>query len=271
MLTDFIDKFRHGDRLFGTLITAVSPKWIELTAGLKLDCIFIDLEHFPTDWTNLNWMCQLCRAYDLPAIVRIPSADPFEACRVLDMGAAGIVAAYIETPEQVQALRSAAKLRPIKGKKLTDVLSGHELFDNDMNRYIKTFNKDHVLLVNIESTAALDRLDDILAVPDLDGVLIGPHDLSCSLGVPEQYDHPRFEKAVLSIIEKVRKKRLGVGMHNLPETAQDIKYGRAGVNLILRLADITLFRNALRHDLSKIRKGLHLNVSSDKSDKNLII
>ena len=77
-----------------------------------------------------------------------------------------------------------------------------------MVEYVRKYNQNHVLLVNIESVPALEALDEILAVPGLDGVLLGPHDLSCSLGVPEQYDHPRFEKAVHELITKARAHRL---------------------------------------------------------------
>jgi 4-hydroxy-2-oxoheptanedioate aldolase len=106
------------------------------------------------DWHNLGWMCHAFRGLGIAPIVRIPRPDPFEACRVLDMGARGIVAAYVETAEQVQLLRGAVKCRPLKGRKLEQLLSGKTPLEGEMVEYVRNYNQNHVLLVNIESVPA---------------------------------------------------------------------------------------------------------------------
>jgi 2-keto-3-deoxy-L-rhamnonate aldolase RhmA len=245
-----------GRRVYGTLVTSTSPRSLDAVAGVGLDCVFIDTEHIPLNWHDLGWMCRAYRGIGLAPIVRIPRADPFDACRVLDVGARGIVAAYVETADEVRALRGAVKLRPLKGKRLAEILSGEPPLKGELARYVEQYNRDHVMLVNIESVAAIEALDSILAVPDLDGLLIGPHDLSCSLGIPEQYDHPLFEEAVHAIIASGRAKGVGVGMHNLPKVEQDIRYAKAGLNLILRMSDLMLFRRGLMEDLGRLKAGL---------------
>jgi 2-keto-3-deoxy-L-rhamnonate aldolase RhmA len=264
------EALRAGKRLYGTLISSTSPKWMEIIARLSLDCIFIDTEHIPMDWHKLGWMCHAFRGLGIAPIVRIPRPDPFEACRVLDMGARGIVAAYVETAEQVQLLRGAVKCRPLKGRKLEELLSGKLPLEGEMAEYVRNYNRNNVLLVNIESVPALEALDDILAVPELDGVLLGPHDLSCSLGVPEQYDHPRFEKAVHELITKARAKNVGAGAHFLPSVEHEIKWAKVGLNLILHLTDMHLFRRALNDDLTRLRKALGDEVA-DKGSRDLAI
>jgi 4-hydroxy-2-oxoheptanedioate aldolase len=253
---ELAEALRSGKRIYGTLIISTSPKWIDVVRDLDIDCVFIDTEHIPLEWQKLGWMCQTFRALGLATIVRIPSPDPFEACRVLDVGAAGVVAAYMETAEQVNQLRSAVKLRPLKGKKLQDVLSGKLKLEGALAEHIRQRSEGNVLLVNIESTPAVEALDEILAVPGVDGLMIGPSDLSCSLGIPQQFDHPLFAEAMQTIIEKARAKNVGVGCHNLPRVDQEIKWGKAGMNMILRRADMTLFQRALTEDLNKIREGL---------------
>jgi len=161
--------------------------------------------------------------------------------------------AYIETAEEVRLLRGASKLRPLKGKKLDDILSGRTPLEGELAKYVQRRNENNILLVNIESVAAVAALDQILAVPDVDCVLIGPHDLSCSLGHPEQYDHPLFEKTIAEIITKTRAKNVGVGIHNLPKLEQEIKWCRAGMNLILHRSDVSLFRHGLHDNLTAIR------------------
>ena len=249
------DALHCGRRAYGTLVTSTSPKSLQAMAGLGLDCVFIDTEHIPMNWDHLGWMCHAYRGRGIVPIVRIPRADPFEACRVLDMGAGGVVAAYVETAEEVRRLRGATKLRPLKGRKLEAILEGGSVLAGELADYVEAANEDHLLLVNIESVAAIEALDEILDVPGLDGVLIGPYDLSCSLGIPEQYDHPAFGDAMLEIITKARARNVGAGMHNLPEIEQEIRWGKAGMNLILHSSDIGLFRRALHQNLSALRRG----------------
>jgi 2-keto-3-deoxy-L-rhamnonate aldolase RhmA len=98
------------------------------------------------------------------------------------------------------------------------------------------------------------RLDQILAVPGLDGVVIGPHDLSLSLGVPEQYSDPRFDAAVEEIVSKVREKGLGVGIHFPYDPNLQVKWARKGLNIILHSADIFLFQQGLQRDITTIRQ-----------------
>jgi 2-keto-3-deoxy-L-rhamnonate aldolase RhmA len=256
----------HGQRVYGTLVTSTSPKAAEALQCAALDCVFIDTEHFPMSWSDLGWMCRTYSLMGLAPLVRIPRADPFEACRVLDMGASGVVAAYTESAEEVRALRGAAKLRPLKGRKLQEILSGKAKLKGEFADYVRRRNENNVLIVNIESVAAVEALDQILSVPGVDALLIGPHDLSCSLGVPEHYDHPLFEKTVAEIITKGRAKKVGVGVHNLPTLDQEIKWARAGLNLILHRADIILFRQALHHNLAALRKKLGDGVAKWKPD-----
>jgi 2-keto-3-deoxy-L-rhamnonate aldolase RhmA len=253
---ELIEALHSGKRIYGTLIISTSPKWVEEMRDLDIDCVFIDTEHIPMDWDKLGWMCHTFRGLGMAPIVRIPRPDPFEACRVLDMGGVGVVAAYMETAEQVNQLRSALKLRPFKGKRLEDILSGEEKLEGDVADFVAKKNEGQVLLVNIESVAAIEALDEILAVPGVDGLLVGPSDLSCSLGIPHQFDDPLFAEAMQTIIDKARAKNVGVGCHNLPRVDQEIKWGKAGLNMILRRADMTLFRRALDEDLGKIREAL---------------
>ena len=117
-------------------------------------------------------------------------------------------------------------------------------------------------MINIESVPALERLEHILAVPGLDGVIIGPHDLSISLGLPEQYHDPRFMDAVGEIISKVREKGLGVGIHFSQEAELQIKWAKAGANIIMHSSDIALFQQRLKEDITAIRSALGEEVST---------
>jgi 4-hydroxy-2-oxoheptanedioate aldolase len=173
----------------------------------------------------------------------------------LDGGAVGVVAPYVETAEQVQILRGAVKMRPIKGQRLMNMLSGTEEPESELQEYLTAYNSDRVLVVNIESRPAFENLDDILSVPGLDAVLIGPHDLSVSLGIAERYFDSRFEATVEEIIEKARAKNVGVGFHTVyPQgIEQEIRWIRKGMNMILHLADLIAFCSRINEDIKRIK------------------
>jgi 4-hydroxy-2-oxoheptanedioate aldolase len=263
---EFLDCLKKGKHLYGTAVLSPSPLWPSAVKRAGADFVFIDTEHTPFDRTILSQMCLSYRGYGLPPLVRIPSADPHEARRVLDGGASGILAPYIESPEQVRELVGAVKLRPLKGERLREALQKQDSLTPELKDYLRDWNKGNFLIINIESIPAIERLDRILAEPGLDGVIIGPHDLSISLGLPEQYHDPRFEDVVREIISRVREKGLGVGIHFSREAELQIKWTKAGANIIMHSSDIALFQQRLTDDFTAIRRALREEVDTTRTE-----
>ena len=265
---EFLDHLKKGKRLFGTAVLSPSPLWPSAIKRAGADFVFIDTEHTPFDRTVLAQMCLSYKGYGLPPLVRIASPDPHEARKVLDGGASGILAPYIESPEQVRELVGATKLRPLKGERLREALQKQDSLTPELKDYLRDFNRGNFLMINIESVPALERLEHILAEPGLDGVIIGPHDLSISLGLPEQYHDPRFMDVVGGIISKVREKGLGVGIHFSQETELQIKWAKAGANIIMHSSDIALFQQRLKEDITAIRSALGEKDSTTREGDN---
>ncbi len=267
----FAKSLKGGNTVYGTLIVSTSPRWLSVANTLGLDYVFIDTEHIAIDRERLSWMCQAYSGIGLPALVRITAPDPYQATAILDGGAAGVVAPYIETVEQVQQLVGAVKARPIKGDRLQRYLSSEQDFETDLKDYIDHECDDNVLIVNIESMPAIENLDGILKVEGLDGVLVGPHDLSCSLGIPEQYDHPRFVEAVDTIITQTRAAGKSAGIHIIfPDgLEQEIRWAKLGANLILHGADIIAFKQTMSHDLQHIKNALGQSANKDQTTINI--
>lgn len=249
---------KNGDYVYGTAILSPSSVWPKIVASLGLDLVFIDTEHTPLNRETVSWMCHMYSAYHLAPIVRIPSPDPYQASMVLDGGASGVIAPYIETAEQVRQLVGAVKHKPVKGKKLHNRMCEKQLFEPDLSDYINQQNQENVLIVNIESVPALEALVEILSVEGLDAVLVGPHDLSCSLGIPEQYHHPLFKQSVETIIEKARTHHIGVGIHMWEAVGfdQEILWAKKGANFMMHSSDLLVFRDSMRKELQSIKKSL---------------
>jgi 4-hydroxy-2-oxoheptanedioate aldolase len=242
-----------GRRVYGTAIISTSPRWPAMIAGTGLDFVFIDTEHIPIDRIELCSMCQVYSALGLAPIVRIPAPDPYQACMALDAGAQGVVAPYMETLKEVNDLRGAVKLRPLKGQRLAGVLAGTETMEDELAQVVASRNADKLMIVNIESVPALNALDKILAVPDIDALLVGPHDLSFNLGVPEQWEHPKFQKAIETIITKARAAHVGVGIHYSWGVEMEIAWAKKGANLIVHASDVVLAENAIKADLARFK------------------
>src|SRR5690625_96387 len=147
-------------------------------------------------------LCQLYSAMGIASIVRIPSPDPYAACQMIDAGAEGVLSPYIENTEQIRGMVGAVKYRPLKGERLEEAVADPDSLDPQLLEYLHDYNRGNLCLINIESKPAVDQLDDLLTQPGVDAVFIGPHDLSVSLDVPEQYDDLYFEGVVCVIIRK---------------------------------------------------------------------
>ena len=133
------NKLKNGERVYGTAIVSSSPMWASVVKESKLDFVFIDTEHIGLNKETVSNMCVLYSALGFPPIVRIPSPDPYSACITLDGGATGILVPYVESVEQVKDLVGAVKYRPIKGKKLNDLLNEKNDFDPEfLIRLVRT-------------------------------------------------------------------------------------------------------------------------------------
>lgn len=265
------ESLQTGRRVYGTLIVSPSPKWPLAVQNTGIDFVFIDTEHIAIDRTTLSWMCRMYREIGTPAIVRIPSPNPYEACKVLDGGACGIIAPYVESVDEVKELVGATKYRPLKGHRLKKSLNTSGEVDYNLKKYIEKFCNGNILIINIESQPAVENLDQLLSVPGVDGVLIGPHDLSSSLGIPEEFDNPLFDRTVRKIIEKARKHHVGVGIHFWSDIKMEISWVKAGANLIIHSSDDIIFAAGLRKDIQTIKKNLGDQVKTEYDATSQIV
>ena len=256
MSKNLLEKLKRGENIYGTCIVSTSPIWSKSVKNLGLDFVFLDTEHIPMDRTELTALCQVYSAMGISPIVRIPSPDPFTACMAKDAGAVGVIAPYVENAEQIRQLVGATKFRPLKGERLQNVLSGKEVLEPELKTYLENFNKGSLCIVNIESLAAVENLDALLDVSGLDGIIIGPHDLSINLGLPEQYDHPDFEKVVKEIITKARSKNVAAGIHFPSNPDRQIQWMKEGVNIVMHSSDMFLFSQKLNEDILKIKNAV---------------
>jgi 2-keto-3-deoxy-L-rhamnonate aldolase RhmA len=240
-----------GRRVYGSSLT--NPLVWVIGNYTGLDFVFIDNEHVPLGRETTMALCQAYKAKGIAPIVRIPVADPIRACTVLDAGADGIICPYMEDADQVREMVGAVKYRPLKGQKLASFLHRGTGVNSKTLRYLEERNRNSLLIINVESLPAVNDLDELLGVEGLDGVLIGPHDLSISLDIPEEYENPEFVETAELIIAKARRAGLGAGIHYWQGLDRECYYIERGANLIVHSLDVYEAAKAINSAISHIR------------------
>jgi 4-hydroxy-2-oxoheptanedioate aldolase len=272
----------NGGVVFGTCIISTSPHFLRPTQASGVDFVFLDTEHISIEREKLSWLCQSYGALGMTPIVRVPEPDPYKVCCALDGGAVGIVAPYIETVAEVKALIGAVKLRPFKGDKLEKILQAlnpsqgpeslyetvKSIHGQAVADFMKQKNGNTLLFINIESQKAIDNMDDLVGLPGVDGVFIGPADLSVQLGVPRQWENPLLLDTIASIIERTRSLKKHIGCHwgFVNAKKNQVKWVlEHGADIVIHASDLVLYANALSADMQTIRDGISGNESGATS------
>jgi 4-hydroxy-2-oxoheptanedioate aldolase len=219
-------------------------------------------------------MCNAFKAAGVNPLVRILEPSPYLATQALDAGACTVLVPYVEEIEDVIALIGAVKYRPLKGKKLMRILHGEEKPSEELKQYLIHNNRNNSLVLNIESEKGVAMMNEYLAIqsldgPGVDGLMIGPHDLSTSYGMPEKYFSKEFLELTEGIIKNARAMGVAVGGHTGYRDSLDLQleWAKMGATMLLHCSDAFLFANQLNNDLNKIKKLLgteeHVNKSSE--------
>lgn len=187
----------------GSWLSLPSPEIAELVASLGFDFVVIDTEHAPMTTETVTAMVRGVEAADgsTAPLVRVAWNDPVRIKRVLDTGAAGVMAPQVSTPEEARELVDATRYPPdgVRGVAASRA-TGYGL---SFEEYLRTAGQGITTIAQIETPAAAEHAGEISATEGLDAVLVGPADLSTALGIPLEYDDPTFEQAVTGVLDSV--------------------------------------------------------------------
>ena len=247
------ERVKAGGIVYGTMLSnSRNPRWSIPMEAFGLDYVIIDTEHSPRGRSDVADFLAAVRNDGVVPIVRIPIPDPHYVTMALDAGAQGVLAPYCETVEEVKAVVSACKLRPLKGALARKAMDTGELPSAATKAYLEKRNEDNVCLIGIESVPAIDNLDAILAVRGIDGIFVGPNDLTITLGIPDQVDHPDYEAALRRVIDRCRSHNVATLIHH--QTVElTTKWMREGARFVLHTSDSRAMHSGFRADFSAIK------------------
>jgi 2-dehydro-3-deoxyglucarate aldolase/4-hydroxy-2-oxoheptanedioate aldolase len=237
----------------GHMIMEFSTRGIaKAVEGAGVDFVLIDMEHSGFDIGAVNDMLAWFKATTVTPIVRVPSHDYHFIARVMDAGAQGVMAPNVRTPEEARALNEAMRYAPDGGRGLGLGAAHNDYLPPDPVAYMREANENNVLVVQIESTTALENLDAIAATPGVDVLWVGHFDLTQSMGIVGQFDHPDFVKALRDVAEAAKRHGKGAGLQ--PGSLEQARAWKSlGVNLISFSADHAVYRKALHSAVEEIR------------------
>lgn len=232
-------RLRKRERLFGCWTSLGHPSITEAFARSGADFICIDLEHTTVGHHQAQRMTAASQAGGVPALPRVSSHNAEQIRRLLDSGADGILVPNVSREEEVCRIAEWI-LYPPAGKRGYGV-SRAQGYGFDFGEYTAGWNRRAVLLIQIESAEAVEAADPLLAHPAVDGAMIGPYDISGSLGIPGQLDHPRVQRACTGVIEACRRAGKACGTQIVDPTPARVRAAlRQGYTFVVLASDVFL-------------------------------
>ena len=207
-MKSFRDRLLKGELLLSTLISFPSAEVVELLSKLEFDWLFIDGEHGPFDTLQMQNMLQAA-ASDCACIIRVPSHDAVSIKKALDIGATGIIVPQIKTAAEASAAVNAAKYPP-KGIRGIGLARAHE-YGISFTDYLETADQQICVVIQAETREAIANIEEIVAIDDVDAILIGPYDLSANLGHTGEIGHPEVVDAITKVEQACKKENVKLG------------------------------------------------------------
>ena len=192
-----------GQTLHGLWLALADQYSAEVCAGAGFDFLLLDGEHSPIDLRIILGQLQAIAAYDVAPVVRPPTDDPVLIKQLLDIGACNLLVPMVESGEQARRIVSSTRYPPEGFRGVGSGIARAARWGNDPD-YMTTANANICLILQVESVAGLAQLEQIAAVEGVDGVFFGAVDLSASMGLLGQPDHPDVLAAIDQAIDTVR-------------------------------------------------------------------
>ena len=248
MSTSFRQKLASSQRLLGSLLSSPSSAVMETLSSVGFDWIWIDMEHGPFDTPSVLQMLH-ANSGNCHAIVRVPSNDETWIKRVLDLGPDGIIVPHVDTAEQARHAVACSKYPPVG---IRSAGAGRAQLYGTNGKYVPEANDLVSVLVQIEHKDALPNLEEILAVKGIDAAIIGPYDLSGSMGKFGQFNDPEVKDAIQRISKACAKAKVPCGIFTMSVDIANTCFAD-GFQIVCLGVDMDFLHSAARSALDKVK------------------
>ncbi|MBT8364324.1 MAG: 2,4-dihydroxyhept-2-ene-1,7-dioic acid aldolase [Deltaproteobacteria bacterium] len=249
MNLDFRKKLLSGKTMIGTIVTQPNPAMAEILADVGFDWLWIDAEHTPMGMGDVQGILQAV-ADRCACVVRVPTSNEVYIKKALDIGAPGIIAPHVDTVEIAERVVKWVKYPPI-GERSIGVARAHG-YGLDIAGYMHSANDQIAVIVQIEHVKGAQDIDKILNVAGVDAVIIGPYDLSGSLGKPGQIEDPEVQGYIDRVREACLKCKKPIGIIGISVDAAK-PFLDQGFSLIAVGIDTMIFGHAARDIVAEMK------------------
>jgi 2-keto-3-deoxy-L-rhamnonate aldolase RhmA len=248
----FTDKLKQGQVCLGTGISLTDPVVSEALAG-DFDFFWIDMEHAVLSVEQVRGHLMAMKGGECAALVRVPWNDQVRIKPVLDIGADGIIVPMAQTADDVKQAVAACKYPP-DGVRGFGPLRPLEYGRRNVAEFCQESNESIITIVQIEQAAAVENIDEILAVPGLTSVAFGPNDLAASLGYRADTRHPKVLEAMQHVTDRARAANIPVGISIGADPAIVCECIDMGIQWLSIGLDVMLMRHAAKDLVGQARE-----------------
>lgn len=236
-------KLARGETVIGPFMNCSYPAFIEIVGLAGFDFAIIDMEHGPLSVETAENLCRAGQGVGLDPIVRVRKNDAPQIQRALDIGSAGVQVPQIETGDDARAAVRAARYAPLGMRGMSFFTRAGEYVVHGTEGLVDQLNAEQLVIVHVEGRPGLEHLDEIVEVPNLDVIFLGPYDMSQSFGVPGQVNDPRVVRGMEEAVVKIRAAGKAVGTFAADvDTAK--RWIDVGVQYISLSVDVGIFAKA---------------------------
>lgn len=225
----------------------------ELLSKMNFDWILVDMEHSAIDLTKAQNLVRIIESNGVSPIIRVGENNANLIKRAMDTGAHGVMVPMVNSAEEARQAVAAVKYPP-KGTRGVG-LARAQGYGTTFDEYRRWVNKESIVIVQIEHIDAVESFEEIMSVEGVDGFLVGPFDLSGSIGHPGAFEHPKVKRSLDKVMKLTKKNKFLAGFHVIPPDYKEVNRRiRQGFKFVALSLDTLLLAHSCESSLKKIKR-----------------
>lgn len=246
------EKLRNRENTIGSWITIGHQAIIDILSEAGFDWLTIDLEHTSIDLDEVQILIGFIQSHRMAAIVRVSKNEEVVIKRVLDAGADGIIVPMVCSKEEAKMAVEFVKYPPMGERGVG--LNRAQRYGFGFEEYKKWVDEKSVVIAQIEHIDGVNNIEEIIQTEGIDGIIIGPYDLSGSLGIPGNYNERIVKEALTKVEEACLTYKKSMGYHVIePDSALVIEKQKAGYNFIAFSTDFLFLGQKAVEEMNRLR------------------
>ena len=236
------------------IVEFVTPGIGHVLKNAGCDFVVFDMEHSAFGFETIKQALRYAEAARLPAIVRVPSRDYDHIARACDSGAEGVMMPLVGSVAETRSILASVKYPPVGGRGVALGIAHDNYTGGPTAEKLIAANKRTTVFILIETAEGVENAEAIAALDGVDCLWIGHFDLSCSLGIPGEFAHPKFVTAVKTVVAAAKKHGKSLGRF-VPDVASGLALYAEGFDFLTYSGDLWIYQAAVAAGISGLREG----------------